>query len=83
MKKVLLFSKKDCTPCKMVKQYLQDKQIEVEEIDIFKSEDLVSYYDIMSVPTVLYFDGESDTPRITSLGFDMQKLEQINEAINN
>lgn len=85
MKQIFLFTKEDCTPCKMVKQYLKSENVEVKEFDIFEHPDTIAHYEVMSVPTLVYmeeYDSYKDTDINSDLvtkvvGFDMPKLESV------
>ncbi len=87
MKQIFLFTKDDCTPCKMVKQYLKSENVELKEFDIFENPDTVAHYDVMSVPTLVYME-EYDPYKYTDInsdlvttvvGFNMSKLESVVE----
>lgn len=45
-----------CIPCKMVKQYFQDNNIEAEIIDVTEHEDLVEQYSIKQTPSLILDD---------------------------
>ena len=45
-----------CMPCKMVKQYFQDNNIEAEIIDVTEHEDLVEQYNIKQTPSLILDD---------------------------
>lgn len=45
-----------CIPCKMVKQYFQDNNIEAEIIDVTEHEDLVEQYNIKQTPSLILDD---------------------------
>lgn len=66
-----------CTPCKMLSPVLEEisrehPEIKVRKVDISKEQELVQYYQIFSVPTLLLFqDGK---PVKTSLGFQPKKM---------
>lgn len=58
MKKLIKFSKQSCTPCKMVENYLQDKEVQYTDVDVFDRVDLATQYGIVGVPVlVLEEDG--------------------------
>lgn len=46
-----------CMPCKMVKQYLKENDIDVEIIDVTEHEDLVEQYNIKQTPSLILDDG--------------------------
>ena len=45
-----------CMPCKMVKQYFQDNNIEADIIDVTEHEDLVEQYNIKQTPSLILDD---------------------------
>lgn len=45
-----------CMPCKMVKQYFQDNNIEADIIDVTENEDLVEKYQIKQTPSLILDD---------------------------
>lgn len=45
-----------CMPCKMVKNYFSENNIEVEIIDVTENEDLVEKYEIKQTPSLILDD---------------------------
>ena len=45
-----------CMPCKMVKQYFKENDIDVEIIDVTEHEDLVEQYNIKQTPSLILDD---------------------------
>lgn len=71
-----LFVTPTCSNCKMVEDIFKEKNIEFEEIDASKSEDLVSKYHVMSAPTLLVVNnGKEET--ITSLSKIVDYIDEI------
>lgn len=52
-----IFTGKFCMPCKMLKQWLQENNIEIEEVLAEDNMDEVEKYDIKQTPTLLLDDG--------------------------
>jgi glutaredoxin-like YruB-family protein len=74
-KKLTLFTQPDCTPCRWVKSYLQEKGLAFEERDISLDaeavDDLVQKYNSRSTPTLVIGEDE------VMIGFDPDRLEEI------
>lgn len=82
MKKLLLFSKEDCAPCKMVKQLLNNEGGEdFIDINIEQNPDKVSEFGIMSVPVAVLID-ENEKEISRSQGFNPPQLMQLIEQLN-
>jgi len=55
---MILVSMTNCMPCKMVKQYFQENNIEgIEIVNVEDREDLVEQYSIKQTPTLILDDG--------------------------
>ena len=52
-----LLTMSGCIPCKMVKQYFSENNIEVELLDVTDHEDLVEQYNIKQTPSLILDDG--------------------------
>jgi len=52
-----IFTGKFCMPCKMLKQWLQENNIEIEEVLAEDNMDEVEKYGIKQTPTLLLDDG--------------------------
>lgn len=79
--KLLKFSATWCGPCKMQAQKLKEHPIvvEVEEIDVDSDNELISKFNIMSVPTMILVDDEgSAIHRWTGI----TEPEEINRLID-
>lgn len=82
MKKTLLiFSASWCQPCKMYKQNLDGKAINVDNykvVDIDEYPDLTKQYQIRSVPTTILFIEGEETKRKSGA----MTAEQLNQFID-
>lgn len=77
MNKLLVFSKEDCTPCKMVKQLLKGEGVtEFTDIDVIKNEGKAREYGVMSVPVAILLD-DNDNEIARSVGFNPEELNKI------
>lgn len=51
--KIYMLTTKDCTKCPFVKQILATKNVEVEYIDNEEDPTIASFFEIMSVPSII------------------------------
>lgn len=76
MKKVLVYSTQSCPYCTMVKEFLKEKKIDFEDIDVGtdhdKAEEMVKKSGQMGVP-VIDVEGE------IIIGFNKEKIEEALE----
>jgi len=83
MKKIFKFQSSWCSPCRAVSTILKDpvfKDIEIIEIDIDNDpENLVSKFNIQSIPTLIYFINDQQVNKTTG---SLSK-QQILDAFNN
>ena len=74
MKKIIIYTTETCSYCHMVKEFLKEKKIDFEEIDVEENQDkakeMVEKSGQMGVP-VTDVDGE------IIIGFDEPKIEDI------
>ena len=67
---VLLFTSKDCVPCKQLKAALKAKNYDfskMQQIDVDEVPEQASYYKVNSVPTVIFM--EKNGPSHTVSGY--------------
>ncbi len=74
---LLVFSSPECTPCKRLKEVLNElkgsNQINFIEVDINVDSDQVIKYEIKSVPTIVFLDSQGkETKRY--IGFKTPKF---------
>jgi thioredoxin 1 len=60
-----------CGPCKAIEPSLEALPLDVVKLDIDASPKVASRYGVLSIPTVILFDGGE--PRVTVLGARPQK----------
>ncbi len=79
-KKVKVFSTPTCPYCDQLKDYLKEKKVEFEEVDLSKKPDeaekLVKKTGQMGVPATIITDGDDEEAIV---GFDVEK---INKALD-
>lgn len=78
--KLLKFSKKGCTPCVMVGNYLNEKGINVKEFDVFESQEAIKY-GIISVPTLILVNEHNEIlDRV--VGFNPEEIDNLISQLN-
>lgn len=79
MSKPTIYTQNDCPPCKIVKMFLNDKQIEYVEKNITKDQkardELTKVYGAFSTPTVVVNNE-------VIIGFDLERLSKALEIEN-
>ena len=72
-KKVLIYTTPTCPYCQQIKEYLKEKNIEYEEIDVAadsaKAQEMIDKSGQMGVPVVLIDDQ-------VIIGFDKEKIDK-------
>lgn len=76
MTKLIKFEKTGCNPCTMVQNFLDDKGLEVEKVDVFNTPQLAAKFDIGTVPTTILFD-DNDNEIGRSTGYKPHELEVL------
>lgn len=78
MKKVKIYTSPACSYCEMAKDWLKEKKISFEEIDVAKNqkaaEDLVKFSGQIGVPVIIMGEGKD---KKVIVGFDQGKLEEL------
>lgn len=59
----------------MVKQYLDDREVEYETINMSEQPEYQEKYDVMGAPTVVLLDDDEMVTKVT--GFDPETLEVL------
>ena len=64
--KILKFSAEWCMPCKMLTKAIskEDLGIPIEEVDIDENRQLMSEYNVRSIPTLVYLKDGHEVSRI-------------------
>jgi len=78
MLKVKIYTSPTCGYCDMAKDWMKEKKIEYEEVDVAKDpkagQELVKISGQMGVPVIIIEKGEKKS---IIVGFDQGKLEEI------
>lgn len=70
--KVIKFVQENCTPCKMLDSMLGNMEKTVDQVIVINNdnrEEIKAKYNVMSTPTMIAFDGETEVTRVASVGF--------------
>lgn len=74
-KRVIKFSRPSCVPCQMVANYLNEKQVEAEEVNVYEDADLANMYNIQSVPVLMLLDGEDVEDMV--IGYNPDEIDRL------
>lgn len=79
--KIIKFYKEDCTPCKMVQNFIDEQGVEVESVNPFVNPPMAIKYGIQSVPVVVLVDNEGNVVK-KSIGYNPPEIEEIIGMLN-
>lgn len=74
--KIIKLEQPNCSPCKYVSNFLDDKEVEYQAIDVTENPDIGAKYQIMSVPVTILLDEEGNEVQ-RSKGYNPSELELI------
>jgi thioredoxin 1 len=76
--KLIKFEKKNCSKCVFVQNFLDEKGIKVEKIDVenYSDLDFISKYVDFSLPVVVLLDDNGELVK-KSVGYEPAELEEI------
>lgn len=75
-KQLLKFSRPNCIPCQMVKNYLDDKNVTVDkEVNVYEDAETANKYGIQSVPVLVLLDGEEVEDMV--FGYKPDEIEHL------
>jgi thioredoxin 1 len=77
--KILVLTQNNCRYCGMVKQYLDDSQVEYETVNMSEQPEYQEKYDVMGAPTVLLLDEDEVITKTT--GFNVEILDTLIEQL--
>ena len=77
--KLLVLTQNNCRYCGMVKQHLDNEQVEYETINMSEQPEYQEKYDVMGAPTILLLDEDEVIAKAT--GFDPDTLETMIEQL--
>lgn len=70
---IKVITQDECSPCQMVKNYLNKNDVEFEEVNIGGNFDLADEYNVMSTPVTILFEDDEEVARI--IGFNPSDLD--------
>ena len=76
---LIVLSQTTCAPCKFVKNYLTNEEVEFTEININEHAEAVEKYGITSTPVTILMDGDEEIVRVH--GFAPDQLEDLIEQL--
>lgn len=79
MSKIIKLEQQNCQPCIMVSQFLDEKGVQYERVDVSLDPDTASQYRVMGVPVTILLDNEGNEIK-RSVGFNPVELEEIVES---
>lgn len=76
MNKLLKFYSPTCTPCKVLSNFLNDKEVVYEDIDITVQQEYIDKYGLSSVPVLILLD-ENEQEIDRAVGFNPDATEEL------
>lgn len=70
---ILVLTQNNCRYCGMVKQYLDDNEVEYDTVNMSDETEYQTKYDVMGAPTIVLLDDEEVIAKST--GFDPDTLD--------
>ena len=74
--RILKLEQPGCTPCTFVSNFLNEKGVEFEVVDVTEQPEVASEYGVMGVPVTILLDEEGKEVQ-RSVGFNPEQLENI------
>lgn len=76
MSRLVKISKNGCVPCQVLSNYLNDKGVSFEELNVSTSPELIETYDITGVPVlILLDDNDQEVDRV--VGFNPDATDDL------
>lgn len=76
MKKISFYSTSYCSLCKLLKPKVAEARPDTEFINLDDKQDLADALGIMSVPVVIFWDGDVELMRLTG-GVTVQQFKEV------
>lgn len=77
--KILVLTQNQCRYCGMVKEYLDNEQVEYETVNMSDHPEYQEKYDVMGAPTILLLDEGEVITKTT--GFNPEVLDTLIEQL--
>ncbi|MEC1437352.1 glutaredoxin family protein [Bacillus sonorensis] len=78
--KLIKLEQPSCNPCQLVSNYLNEKGIDYEAIDVTERPEVAAEYGVMGVPVIILLDEKGDEVKRSS-GFKPDELDKIVEIV--
>ena len=78
--KLIKLEQPSCNPCQLVSNYLKEKEIEFEAIDVTQRPEIAAEYGVMGVPVTILLNAEGIELK-RSIGFKPDELDNIVEIV--
>ncbi|CAM5192021.1 MULTISPECIES: thioredoxin family protein [Bacillus] len=78
--KLIKLEQPSCKPCQLVSNYLKEKEIEFEAIDVTQRPEIAAEYGVMGVPVTVLLNAEGIELK-RSIGFKPDELDNIVEIV--
>ncbi|GIN35671.1 thioredoxin family protein [Bacillus sp. FSL K6-1109] len=78
--KLIKLEQPSCHPCQLVSNYLKEKEIEFEAIDVNQRPEIAAEYGVMGVPVTILLDERGNEVKRSS-GFKPDELDNIVEIV--
>lgn len=75
--KLVVVSQNGCTPCTMVKNFLNGEGVVFDEVNITTNPEAIEEYGVMSTPVTILIDEDDDEEIARVAGFDPPQLEVL------
>lgn len=77
---LLVLTQNSCRYCGMVKQYLDNAEVEYETVNMSEQPEYQEKYDVMGAPTILLLDEDEVIAKVT--GFNPETLDTLIEQLD-
>lgn len=74
-KQLIKFSRPSCVPCQMMSNYLNDKGVTYEEVNVYEDAETANRFNIQSVPVLILLNGEEIEE--ISFGYNPDEIDQL------
>jgi thioredoxin 1 len=75
VKQLIKFSRPACVPCQMVGNFLNDKGVTYQEVNVYEDAETANKYNIQSVPVLVLVNGDDVEEMV--FGYKPDEIEQL------
>lgn len=76
---LIVLSQNGCAPCKALKLFLQEEDIEFTEINLSEQPEMIEEYNVMSTPVTVLSDEGEEITRVN--GFPREQILELAENL--